>query len=179
MDKWDEKAIELAPCEKAPRLCIPDKEEFCYGCYHRPFIAAELRKAGEELETLQMQLAGCGVAAMCNTEKSIAEQRIGKDNPYWSASYGDVCRAVDREIELRAARAAALAQVEELREANKDIATLRKYVSEYEQLIKAARVEGMRAAMHEARKLCDGDLTGFCHIEASKSIAALIEREQL
>lgn len=53
-----------------------------------------------ELETLRMQLVGCGVAAMQNTERSKAG-RITKDSPYWSASYGDVCRAVDAEIEAR------------------------------------------------------------------------------
>jgi hypothetical protein len=55
----------------------------------------------EEVEVLRLQLAACGVAAMCNTEKTIAEQRIGKDNPYYSASYSYVCNAVDREIKLR------------------------------------------------------------------------------
>jgi hypothetical protein len=54
-----------------------------------------------EHETLRMKLAGCGVAALCNTEASIKEHRITKDNPYWSASYEDVCDAVDREIKLR------------------------------------------------------------------------------
>lgn len=60
----------------------------------------ELEKARGELETERMKLAGCGVAAMCNTE-STAAQRIDRDNPYWSASYGDVCAAVDREMKLR------------------------------------------------------------------------------
>jgi len=54
----------------------------------------------EELETERMKLVACGVAAMSNTESTRA-QRIGRDNPYWSASYGDVCAAVDREIALR------------------------------------------------------------------------------
>jgi len=39
---------------------------------------------------------------MCNTEQSTNEQGIGKDNPYWSASYGDVCEMVRREMGLRA-----------------------------------------------------------------------------
>lgn len=54
----------------------------------------------EELERERMRLAGCGVAAMMNTEESIKE-RITPDNPYWSASYSDVCNAVDREMKLR------------------------------------------------------------------------------
>lgn len=53
-----------------------------------------------EIERLRIQLAACGVAAMQNTEES-KKQRIGRDNPYWSASYGDVCDTVDREMSLR------------------------------------------------------------------------------
>lgn len=53
-----------------------------------------------ELERVRIQLAGCGVAAGANTVESIKE-RIDAANPYYSASYGDVCRAVDREIGLR------------------------------------------------------------------------------
>ena len=53
-----------------------------------------------EVERLRMQLAACGVAAMGNTPETAA-QRITRDNPYWSASYGDVCAAVDREMLLR------------------------------------------------------------------------------
>ncbi len=55
----------------------------------------------KEIETLNLKLAACGVAAMCNTEESVATQRINKDNPFWSASYGDVCGAVDREMAYR------------------------------------------------------------------------------
>lgn len=54
----------------------------------------------EELETERLRLAACGVAAMSNTESTVA-QRIDRSNPYWSASYGDVCAAVDREMRLR------------------------------------------------------------------------------
>jgi hypothetical protein len=53
-----------------------------------------------ELETLRVQLAACGVAAMANTPATVA-QRLSRDSPYWTASYGDVCRAVDKQIELR------------------------------------------------------------------------------
>ncbi len=53
-----------------------------------------------ELETTRIQLAGCGVAAMGNTRDSVKE-RVQKGNPYWSASYDDVCRAVDAEIRYR------------------------------------------------------------------------------
>lgn len=53
-----------------------------------------------EIEHLRVQLAGCGVAAMQNTEESIKER--AKDGDYgYSASYSDVCKAVDREIRYR------------------------------------------------------------------------------
>jgi hypothetical protein len=48
-------------------------------------------------------------AALSNTPFTAAE-RIGRDHPYWSASYGCVCDAVDREMALRA-------EVSRLREA--------------------------------------------------------------
>lgn len=55
----------------------------------------------EECENLRMKLAGCGVAALANTEESIKNHRIDSTNPYWCASYQDVCNAVDREMALR------------------------------------------------------------------------------
>lgn len=54
----------------------------------------------EELEIERMRLAGCGVAAMSNTDESV-KARINNLSPFWSASYGDVCAAVDREMSLR------------------------------------------------------------------------------
>ena len=74
--------------------------------------------AENELERERLRLAACGVAAMSNTEDGRAK-RIGKDNPCWSASYGDVCAAVDREMELRervAAREAVIARLVEAME---------------------------------------------------------------
>ncbi len=62
-----------------------------------------------ELERERMRLAACMSAALGNTPDAVA-QRIGPEHPYWSASYGDMCKAVDREIELRA-------EVSRLREA--------------------------------------------------------------
>lgn len=61
---------------------------------------AQLAAAREELELERMRLAACGIAAMSNTENTVA-QRITRDNPYWSASYGDVCATVDREMAMR------------------------------------------------------------------------------
>jgi len=69
---------------------------------------AELEEA---LEHERLRLAGCGVAAMQNTEES-RKDRIDIDHHCYSASYGDVCRAVDREIKLRAERDEARALVE-------------------------------------------------------------------
>lgn len=53
-----------------------------------------------EIERLRVQLAGCGVAAMQNTEETVKDRIVEGDYGY-SASYYDVCRAVDREIRYR------------------------------------------------------------------------------
>jgi hypothetical protein len=71
-------------------------------------LQEENARLREQLETERMRLAGCGVAAMQNTAAS-TNDRILPESPYWSASYGDVCRAVDREIVLREQLAAAIA----------------------------------------------------------------------
>lgn len=63
--------------------------------------ARDLAARDAELERERMRLAACGVAALANTSKIVAD-RIDKTNPYWSASYGAVCDAVDREMSLRA-----------------------------------------------------------------------------
>lgn len=64
-------------------------------------LVAEVERLKSDLEQTQVQLAGCGVAAMQNTEGSKAH-RVERGAYGWSDSYGDVCRMVDREIELRA-----------------------------------------------------------------------------
>ena len=64
---------------------------------------ASTRSKDEEIEKLQMQLTACGVAALSNTRSTTKDQRIDRTNPYWSASYQDVCDAVDREINYREA----------------------------------------------------------------------------
>lgn len=64
--------------------------------------AKKAEEAERALETERMRLAACGVAAMANTPGT-ASERIGPENPYYSASYGDVCRAVDGGIALRQA----------------------------------------------------------------------------
>lgn len=81
--------------------------------------AAHARHAAiqEELETERMRLAGCSVAALGNTARTIA-QRIPPGHPYWSASYGDVCAAVDREIAHRARADASASALTALQEEN-------------------------------------------------------------
>lgn len=75
-------------------------------------------EAAAELQTLRQQfaderdlritqLAAISTATLQNTESS-RKDRIDDSNPYWSAAYGDTCRAIDREMELRQ-------QIEELR----------------------------------------------------------------
>lgn len=57
---------------------------------------------GTEVDTLRMQLAACGVVAMCNTPESAAKHRLSADSQYRCASYNDVEKLVDREMALRA-----------------------------------------------------------------------------
>jgi hypothetical protein len=47
-----------------------------------------------------MQMAAISTASIQNTRES-AKERIGRDNPYWTQAYDDVCRAVDREMDAR------------------------------------------------------------------------------
>jgi|APFre7841882654_1041346.scaffolds.fasta_scaffold180068_1 hypothetical protein len=61
----------------------------------------EIEVLNNEIEQLRVQLAGCGVAAMCNTHESVKKQSIPEGSYGWSASYGDVIEAVKREIVLR------------------------------------------------------------------------------
>ena len=60
----------------------------------------EAAAAKAEAEHERMRLSACGVAAMMNTPETVM-QRLSRDHPCWSASYGDVCNAVDREMEAR------------------------------------------------------------------------------
>ena len=82
---------------------------------------AEIAALREELETERMRLAACGVVAMANTIESAAKTRIPKDNPYYSASLGDVEAVVDREMALREQLSAEQTSVNELSLANQDL----------------------------------------------------------
>lgn len=66
-------------------------------------LRKESYRLREETEKLRVQLAGCGVAAMCNTRESLEKKRVKKGDYRWSASYGDVIRCVEREIRYREA----------------------------------------------------------------------------
>lgn len=80
-------------------------------------LAERLRRVEEELERERIRLAACGVAALCNTEESMAQQVIGSDNQYYSASYGDVVDAVKREIQHRAENTALRERMKRMEEA--------------------------------------------------------------
>lgn len=62
---------------------------------------AEVEAMEAECEQLRVQLAGCGVAAMCNTRESMTRHAVQPGDYGYSASYGDVVRAVEREVTLR------------------------------------------------------------------------------
>lgn len=67
-------------------------------------VISQLRIAKERIADLEelhrMQLAAVTAAVMQNT-RSTAADRIGKENPYWTPAYQDVCDAVDREMNHR------------------------------------------------------------------------------
>jgi hypothetical protein len=90
-DEIDQLNRRLTPKEVTEALIMLDKEN-----------RAELTRLRVENEQLRVQLAGCGVAALGNTIEAV-KQRVSKGDYGWSASYGDVCDAVDRELKLREA----------------------------------------------------------------------------
>ncbi len=122
---------------------------------------------GDELERERMRLAACMSAALGNTPESVA-QRLTPEHPYWSASYGDVCLAVDREMGLRAtllAQTAALQQlVDEWREEAADTAE-REAREHYTEA--ACSPEYIASVRRAARSDC----------ECADALAALIPQE--
>jgi len=70
----------------------------------------------EITEEIAIRLAAISTATLQNTDRTI-QDRIDKSNPYWTVAYGDVCRAVDREMSIRKAYTAKCREVEELRKA--------------------------------------------------------------
>ncbi len=63
-------------------------------------LLVKIKKTGDELDRERMRLAACGTAALCNSKKAPVD-RLTKEHYYYSASYSDVCAAVDREIAHR------------------------------------------------------------------------------
>lgn len=128
------KAQSGAQLREASRLASESKPELLASERSaNELLTAEIDALRAQLEQARVQLAGCGVAALGNTPDSAATR--AKQGDYgWSDSYAEVCRAVDREIELRA-------QLEDLkRTAELD----RPWATEVEQLtaqLDAARVE--------------------------------------
>ena len=63
-------------------------------------LAREANELKADNERLNVQLAGCGVVAMADTRDG--QKNRAKQSEYgWSASYGDVCRMVDKLIDFR------------------------------------------------------------------------------
>jgi hypothetical protein len=87
------------------------------------YLAEKLVIAEEYLEVERLRLAACGVAALSNTKESAAHTRIDESNPYYSASYSDVCSRVDSEMNLREENA-------RLREALESISGIYNYEDE-------------------------------------------------
>ena len=78
-------------------------------------LRAEVEQLKADLERERMRLAACGVVALSNTPESAAKARQMAPE-YWSASCGDVERAVDREMALRSQLSARDAELRALRE---------------------------------------------------------------
>ena len=70
-------------------------------------LKREWRNLRAELERERLRLAACGVVALANTADSAEKARMMHDD-YRSASCDDVARAVDCQMELRAALTAVM-----------------------------------------------------------------------
>jgi len=93
--------------------------------------AVAVARVQAELEAERMRLAACSVAALSNTRESAKAARVIPDE-YKSASWYDVCAAVDREMDLREStdaipRAQVQAAVDEIAERE---TTARRYCEE-------------------------------------------------
>lgn len=77
-------------------------------------LRAQVERLKADLERERMRLVACGVVALANTAETAAKAREMSPE-YWSASCGDVARAVDREMDLRARLAASKETVRGLR----------------------------------------------------------------
>jgi hypothetical protein len=95
----------------------------------------QLEEKDKEIEILRMQLAACGIAAMSNTHES-RNNLITKENPYWSAYYGDVLDAVGREINYREQLARLKEALRKAFHGSKGTMLSKQTVEEIEQLLK-------------------------------------------
>lgn len=108
----DWKAHEQTHLQIVPKC---DAEFIAHSRADVEYLLAEIARLQQELEHEQIRLAACTAAALGNTPETVA-QRITRESPYWSASYGDVCAAVDREMALQSSHAALLETLKKITE---------------------------------------------------------------
>lgn len=101
---------EMAKCASGFPGCARADDMICGEDETFKAVVDERNKLRAEAEQLRVQLAACGVAALCNTDESRATHSVERGAYGWSDSYEQVCRAVWREMALRA-------EVEKLRDA--------------------------------------------------------------
>jgi predicted mannosyl-3-phosphoglycerate phosphatase (HAD superfamily) len=82
-----------------------------------------------ELERLRLQLAGCGVIALANTDESLAKETTGIPEDIWCASMADVRDASLREIKERKRAEQAEARLNQLLDVLQEIANSGVHVS--------------------------------------------------
>ncbi|MFZ3043712.1 MAG: hypothetical protein WA058_01215 [Minisyncoccia bacterium] len=109
----------------------------------------------DDIEHERLRLAACGVAAMSNTQETVSN-RLTSDHSCYSASYSDVCGAVDREMALRSRAEKAEAQLCAAREAIRDLNKL--IISAQETMTSYLIPDGIEAdeAIERVIELLDG-----------------------
>lgn len=91
--------------------CVIDAERDVIAYTNEEYVAARIADALNHAPSSEKQaqvideptaqlLAAISVASIQNTRTS-AKERIGRDSPFWTAAYDDVCKAVDREMAHR------------------------------------------------------------------------------
>lgn len=110
------------------------------------------RELAEACEQHTMELAAISTAATQNTESS-RKQRIDRSNSYCTQAYLDVCRAVDREIELHEQLTAHKAALEKCEKALGDHGTLCSTELRYGDLCDCGLVVAKTEALFEIAKL--------------------------
>lgn len=114
IDRLKSENAKLHDIAGAYSLQIAYKQEQCDQLAHENIeLEQECDQLKAELEQTRVQLAGCGVAAMCNTRKSMTEQLCKPGDYGYSASYQDVLNSVNREIEMREERDRLKGELEE------------------------------------------------------------------